>query len=114
MADETVSLETFTDDFFRLEKIGIVAKKSIEYLITQGLITDDDFEQLKNKDYSMEHLGCAFPLFVYSENDVVDDTGRNRYWTTPIQHNGQAIYICSQWFEHDRKRLVPWVKKRIK
>jgi hypothetical protein len=113
-ADETISIETFTDDFFRLEKIGIVAKKSIEYLVTQGLLTDDDFENLKGKDYSMEQLGCAFPLFVYSETDVVDDTGKNRYWTTPIQHNGQALYICSQWFEHDRKRLVPWVKKHLK
>ncbi|MBO5971175.1 MAG: DUF262 domain-containing protein [Clostridia bacterium] len=113
VAEAAVSLETFTDDFFRLEKIGIVAKKSIEYLVTQGLLTDDDFEHLKSKDYSMEHLGCAFPLFVYSEDEVTDDVGQKRYWTTPIHYNGQALYVCSQWFEHDRKRLVPWVKKRL-
>lgn len=110
---ENVSAEDFTDIFFRLERIGVVAKKAIEYLIANDLLSDDDFENLKSKDYCMQQLGCAFPLFVYSQDEVTDNEDKNRYWTTPIQHNGKSIYICSQWFEHDRKRLVPWVKKRL-
>jgi len=110
---ESVSVDAFTDTFFRLEKIGVVAKKTIEYLITNNLLSNDDFENLKSKDYCMQHLGCAFPLFVYSQDEVTDNEGINRYWTTPIQHNGKSIYVCSQWFEHDRKRLVPWVKKHL-
>lgn len=110
---EIVSVDAFTDTFFRLEKIGVVAKKTIEYLITNNLLSNDDFENLKSKDYCMQHLGCAFPLFVYSQDEVTDNEGKNRYWTTPIQHNGKSIYVCSQWFENDRKRLVPWVKKHL-
>ena len=65
---ENVSAEVFTDTFFRLERIGVVAKKTIEYLIANDLLSDDDFENLKSKDYCMQQLGCAFPLFVYSQD----------------------------------------------
>lgn len=112
--DEAMSFaDGFTDSFFRLEKIGVMAKKSIEYLLKNNKLTSDDFENLKDKDYCKYNLGCAYPLFVYSTEAIKDHNGKTRYYAEPIKYNDTDIYICSQWFENDRKKLVPWIKERI-
>lgn len=107
------SAEGFTDEFFRLEKIGVLARKTIEFLLSNKRISLEDFENLKDVEYCKKYLGCAFPLFVYHSDDVNDANGVRRYWSEAIKYNGEDIYVCSQWFEHDRKRLVPWVKERM-
>lgn len=107
------SADGFSDEFFRLERVGVVARKSIEYLLTHDLLSDEDFENVKNVEYCRKYLGCEFPLFAYNEQDTVDASGKKRYYAEPIKHSGENLYICSQWFESDRKRLVPWIKERL-
>lgn len=53
------------------------------------------------------------PLFVYSVDDVKDQNGIKRYYAEPVKYNDVDIYVCSQWFENDRKKLVPWLKKKM-
>lgn len=50
--------ERFTDEFFRLERIGVVARKSIEYLLLSGRLSQKDFENLRDAEYcnSMKNL----------------------------------------------------------
>jgi len=105
--------ERFTDEFFRLERIGVVARKSIEYLLLSGRLSQKDFENLRDAEYCKQYLGCEFPLFAYDDQSIIDHNGKKRYWADPISLNGAEIYICSQWFENDRKRLVPWIKERL-
>jgi len=108
------SAEIFTDTFFRLERIGIVARKTIEYLLSKDLFTPEDFENLKSVNYCKQYLGCEYPLFAYNINDTTDHNGKKRYWSLPVTYGNKTLYICSQWYENDRKRFVPWVKARLK
>lgn len=107
----TKEFTLFSDEFFRFEKIGVVARKTIEHLLSNDLLPADEYDNISSKVYCMEHLGCEFPLFVYSKDDTVDHNGVNRYYAKPFVHNGKEYYICSQWYEGDRKRLVPWLRR---
>lgn len=110
---ETITVEGFTDDFFRLERIGIVVKTVIEYLLDNEMLTEDDFANVENVEYCLKYLGCAFPLFTKDKSKITDSNGKNRYWVEPLYYKDQPLYVCSQWFESDRKRFVPWAKAKL-
>lgn len=108
------SLVSFDDQFFRMTKIGVLVKKSFEYLLFNNKMTDDDLFNLKDREYCLRNLGCAFPFLIEDESQMKDENGRNRYWNKPYIVGSHCYYFCSQWFESDRKKVVPWLKKKFK
>lgn len=103
----------FDDKFFRLEKIGVLIRKSFEYLLVNNLLTTDDIFNLKDKEYCLQYLGCAYPVLSENANNLTDSNGRLRFWKEPIVANSKSYYISKEWYEHDRKIVVPWIKEKM-
>ena len=103
------------DKYFRTTKIGQLVKQTMLLLAEQGKISPDDVFNLKDKEYSQNNLGCAFPVLVDKDNKTatIDSNGKNRYYQDLITINGKQYYLCKEWFEHDRKLVVPWFHSKI-
>ena len=52
----------------------------------------------------------------YGANCWLDDSTNNyvRYYDTPFIYKGRTLYLCKEWYEHDRKHIVKWMSKMIK
>ena len=112
--NQSINISTMFDDkFFRLEKIGVVVRKSFEYLITNGLLSPDDIFNLKDKEYCLQYLGCAYPVLSENSSNLTDSNGRLRFWKEPINTNSKTYYISKEWYEHDRKIVVPWLREKM-
>jgi len=109
----TIDLADFNDNTFVNKKVGALAKDFIQYGLMNNLFNDEDIKNLLCKEYSNLNTGCAFPVLTLDEKNTFDSNGRRRYYKQPIEINGKKFYICKEWFEGDRKKLVPWMKKYL-
>lgn len=107
------NIDEFNDQYFRTTKPGTLAKQLIEYMFKNELLNENDIFNLKDKEYSHSKTGCAFPIIVEKKEDTFDSLGRTRYYHDPIKYKGKEYYICREWYESDRKYLVPWIKEII-
>lgn len=107
IVDET----TFTDNYFEIKKIGALAKESFTYLISNNKISQDEITKLKDKDYCRSNTGCALSVLVEDIEKTKDEKGVNRYYKEAITNDGHTYYLCKEWYENDRKYLVPYIKK---
>ncbi len=110
---EIQSETVFNEQYFRTTKIGRLVRETFSYLTRNGYFSDVDVRNLKDKDYSLRCLGAAYPVLLDIDKDVHDANEISRYYKDPIEINGTKYWLTSEWFEHDRKLVVPWVKKKL-
>ena len=102
------------------EKTQDWIKRILLYLEQNNLLTEEEIERLQDKEYSKNTLGIQYPLFVDNNIDIIDSTGRCRYWTSwPNKHEKYMgkYYVCSQWWlgqEGQYEYLInKWVSRLI-
>lgn len=100
----------FDEKYFRMTKIGKMIQECFEYLIGNDLIDNQIILLLKDKDYSIKKLGCAFPVLLNEESKLYDSNNYRRYYEKPMIYKGEKLFLCKEWYEHDRKLVVPWMK----
>ena len=110
---EIQSETVFNEQYYRTTKIGRLVREAFNYLSRNGYFSETDIKNLENKDYSLGELGAAYPVLLEADQDPHDSHGSMRYYKDLIEINGRAYYLTSEWFEHDRKLVVPWVKKKL-
>lgn len=103
----------FDNKYFQFTKIGQLVRQCMEYLMNQNLLTTNDIYNLSDKNYCAKNLGCSYSVLVDSVEKTIDGFGKNRYWKEPVKYNNINYYVCSQWYEDDRKLFVPWFKSKI-
>jgi hypothetical protein len=87
-------------------------KRVIEFMFNHSLLSENEINLLKTRDYSKETFGIDFPLL---QNDVKKITieGHSRYWKR-INFGG-IYYCCSQWWLSKMSEYEPlfanWMKK---
>lgn len=110
---EIQSETVFNEQYYRTTKIGRLVRETFSYLSRNGYFSDVDVKNLKNKDYSLKELGAAYPVLLEVDQDPHDSHGTMRYYKDFIEINGHKYYLTSEWFEHDRKLVAPWIKKKL-
>lgn len=94
-------------------KIGELAKYTIPSLITNGKVSQEEINNMLDKDYSKETFGISLPVLALANSKYE----RVRYYTDGFTHNGTKYVLCSQWFENsinnDRPLLETWIKNHM-
>lgn len=109
---EVKESSTFDSKFFRTTKIGELVRDTIDYLIANDLLSDEDIFNLRDREFSKK-LGIWLPVLVASESNTIDGSGRMRYYSSTINIKGKEYYLCKEWKENMRKPFVEWAKKKI-
>lgn len=104
----------FDDNFYANKKMGELVKESFSYMFKKILISNEDLKKLQDKEFCSKNLSCAFPVLTEDVSKIVDKLGRTRYYKGTYSYQGKSFYLCKEWYEHDRKYLVPFIKDRIK
>ena len=103
------NVESFTG-----KKIGNLAYLLIQYLLTNGKISDSELVDLQDKAYSHSIFGSLhYPVLATDRNAYSNDGNTQRSYKEGVTVNGTIYYISSQWFEDDRDNLINWYKKHI-
>lgn len=93
--------------------IGYLAKALIENMLVNNLLTDEEFVQCKEKEYTKKLFSkCDYPLFADSR-DSYKKGSTFRYYKDPMKFKGTDIFVVSQWFKEDRDSLIKWYKQHL-
>lgn len=111
--DELMDLSVFDEKFFDNMRVGELARVSFSFLLHHHLLSAEEVLKLQDIDFSVDKLSCAYPVLTKDKTKLNDQQKRSRYYKVPIVVDGENYYLCSQWYEHDRKYLVPFVKDKI-
>ena len=87
-------------------KIGEFVKLHVRALLESGTLSQTEIQLLQTADYSKRVLDINYPLLGHQ---VRDHYGRNRYYATRININGDYYYLCSQWYDHHYPIVKRWL-----
>jgi len=90
-----------------LPKIGQLARTRLRAALENFNFTETEIEELKSKESTKQTFGLNLPLLV----DGDDDFEKVRYYADPVTINGKDYWLCSQWFESSRQKLIDWLDK---
>lgn len=105
--NQTDIVATFDEKYLRTTKIGELVKSCFDYLSKNNLLDENDVKNLCAKSYSST-LGTYLAILVTDENQTLDANGRRRYYLNPIRINDSDYYLCKEWVESNRKKVVEW------
>ena len=87
-------------------KIGEFVKLHVRSLLESGTLPQQEIQLLQTADYSKRVLNINYPLLGHQ---VRDHLGRNRYYATRININGEYYYLCSQWYDDHYPIVKRWL-----
>ncbi len=92
--------------------IGKYVRETLNDLIINNLIDNDEIEKLQRVDYSKQTFDIQFPFLIKSLSKNDDEW--IRYWKPSINIRGKHYFVCSQWYEvsanNDRPYYERWLK----
>lgn len=107
--DNIYNFGNFDKTFFRNEKICSLVKKCFIYMLEQDRISSDDLYNLRDTNYSMTNLCVPYPVFEDEKDNIYDEEGNAKYWSTPLEYQGRKIFLCNQFKEADRPTIITWL-----
>ncbi|MBR4343890.1 MAG: toll/interleukin-1 receptor domain-containing protein [Lachnospiraceae bacterium] len=95
-------------------KIGEIANTILRELIESDKVTGTDVKNLQDKKYSLDTFQSSFPILINA--NLIPDDMKGRYYSTPIEKDGNRFYLCSQWYgekvkKHQKEFLIKWIKE---
>lgn len=95
-------------DPYEGEKVGEIAKKYLrEWIETK---CDEHYlKEFLDKDKSKQIFGIHLPLLCRPEGRIVGE--HVRYYAKPLFIMNEEYYMCSQWFESSRAKLIKWLEQ---
>lgn len=86
----------------------------IEDLIAKSMITIDEIERLKTKEYTKSLFQATdYPAIANNRNDNMGNSTQKRYRAKALIFNGSDIYVSTQFFDSDRNAIIEWYKEHI-
>ena len=110
--NKELNISYFSDEYFNNTKVGIIAREAFAFLIKNNLLTDEEITLLQTKEYSSKNFGVWLPIFELNPSKVYDEKKHRRYYKD-ILSKEPPIYLCKEWIERRKDRLLDWVKPRI-
>lgn len=87
----------------------------IEDLIRLSLISRDEINKLKTKEYTKKLFKSTdYPAIANNRDDNMGNSTQKRYRAKPIIFEESNIYISTQFFDSDREDIIDWYKEHIK
>lgn len=108
-----LSVEPYSDKFFRTTKIGKLVRHCFSDLINNKKLTPEDVSNLQNREYSNKYLGCAYPILVLDSVNMDVNFESKRYYRDRLLIDGKEYHLCQEWYEHDRVKVVGWFKNKL-
>ena len=90
-------------------KIGEIARYRLARLLTQRVWSPQEFASFFDKDYCKETFNIDFALL--TQGSRFDENGFSRYYKHAISINGKNCYLCSQWYERSKDKLLAFIEK---
>jgi hypothetical protein len=90
-------------------KIGQFVQGKMKKLEQKNLLSPQDIANLLSQEYSKKVFNQNFPVLKNSDDDIKDEKGRNRYYTSEMFFGEH--YLTSQWFEYHWEPFLSWLKK---
>jgi len=93
------------------DKVGKIAQTYLRDALESGKVSKAEIAKLFDPVYSKQTFGINFPLLSKDRYyDILKDSKRQyRYYSSPISISGKKYYLCSQWFEKSKAKLLTWL-----
>ncbi len=96
-------------------KIGRFADSVLRYIFKNGICNTETLLLLQQEEYCAKTFHFRYPLIKVFKEDSCNESDSfrkkiHRYWKTPVIKNGQAIFICSQWYSYCKQPFLDWLK----
>lgn len=101
-----------TDD---TEKIGKFVRRTFKDLVVQDKLSEEIIENLLEDKYSQDTFGLKLPFLKAIDKtknlreQLVDENGYVRYWTSPFEIYGIDYCVSKEWYENQRSRYLGWL-----
>lgn len=83
----------------------------IEDLVRSSLISSDEINKLKTKEYTKRLFPSTdYPAVANNSEDNKGNSSHKRYRVRPIVFEESPIYISTQFFDKDRESVINWYK----
>lgn len=90
-------------------KIGEIARYELTKLLAQRVWSPQEFASFFDERYCKDMFDIDFALL--TQGSKFDENGYSRYYKRPISVNGRSCYLCSQWYERSRGKLLAFIEK---
>ena len=90
-------------------KIGEIARYRLAKLLAQRVWSPQEFASFFDEKYCKDMFDIDFALL--TQGSKFDEKGYSRYYKHTISINGKNCYLCSQWYERSRHKLLAFIEK---
>ena len=85
-------------------------KYAVQKLLETDSLTDEDLQNLENKEYCKKVFNLNYPLLSKDKFAYAEDKKHPRYYAK----SGffvKEYYLCNHWFEKDEEKFSEWLKE---
>lgn len=96
-------------------KIGQLALEGIKLVFLRNDFSATTLKELQRPEKAKELFGFKWPLLIKKEQgtfEVPMYDGYVRHWKKTIRVRGDEYFLCSQWYEYQRARLIAWFQSQ--
>ena len=90
-------------------KIGQYVQHTFREAFKQGLISNDELQNLQNPQYSKTNFNANFEVLRTKTRTIKDAIGSTRYYSR--EFFCENYYLTSQWIESQWNLYLKWLKK---
>lgn len=104
-----------SSDIDDTEKIGKFVRRTFKDLVVQDKLSEEMIENLSEDKYSHDTFGLKLPFLKMIDKtknlreQLVDENGYVRYWTSPFEIYGMDYCVSKEWYENQRTRYLRWL-----
>lgn len=89
-------------------KIGVLVKNQLKNILEQRWWSEQEFLDFFDESYSKTTFDINYPLLSLYR---FDDKLYPRYYKYPLLVNAKECYLCSQWYEGSREKLLDFLNQ---
>lgn len=95
--------------------VGKLAYELIKHLLENGMLSDEEIESLKEKEYSTILFSATYYPVLADERKANNSNSTKvyRYRKESVVINGRELFITTEWFEENRDDLIRWFKEHL-
>ena len=90
-------------------KIGQYVQYTFRSAFKQGLISNDEIQNLQNPQYSKSNFNANFEILRLNTRNIKDTNGGTRYYSR--EFFCENYYLTSQWIESQWDLYIKWLNK---
>lgn len=95
--------------------VGKMAFAMFKYILENGLISEEEVELLKTKEYTKKLFNKTdYPILADSRDANRGNSKVLRYRAESVKYGDKQIFVTFQWFDGNRDDIINWFKEHKK